>query len=601
MAKLTGSEIRKVATSGSFDKGYSYYHNGYVLEIVRRGEQVSAQVEGSGYRPYEIQVTLQDSGLVSATCSCPYDWGGYCKHIVAVLLKILHETADIETKPEISEVLADLTEVQLRQLLATLAQDQPGVMEAIEREVGWLQPTTTTETGTETAVPVTANIAAIRRQLRSDFRSSGTSSRHDDYYYDDYYDEYFDPSEYLQPHLTKVSELVESGDVVDAAAVMTAVIEEWIEGISDFDDWYDFGDLLDEANNELDQLLAEVLLSLDLTPEVRQTWQKQIKGWGKAIGLEMAETAVQQGWDYPPLVAVLQGKITNKGVWEDEAPWFSDHLANIRLNILGRQERLQKYLYLAEAEGQVERYIQMLARLGQTELAVAEAMRHLQSPSQILTLGHILQEKKEFEAALEIGEHGLTLPEPQQYYYLRAKAPLAQWLRGLAETRHKPELALRAAQAAFLASYELQDYTTVQRLAGEQWAQIKEPLLESLAAANYSSHKTDVYLYEGMLTAAMLELDKHYHYHSDLVRVIEATKEKYPDWGIQKYKNQAEAIMDAGKAKDYAVAANWLSHARDIYLLHNRQADWHNYLNSILDKHARKYKLVPMLRNIRSA
>ena len=598
MAKLTESEIRKVATSGSFDKGYSYYHNGYVLEIVRRGEQVSAQVEGSGYRPYEVQVTLQDSGLVSATCSCPYDWGGYCKHIVAVLLKILHETADIETKPEISEVLADLTEVQLRQLLATLAQDQPGVMEAIEREVGWLQPTTMTETGTETAVPVTANIAAIRRQLRSDFHSSSSSSRYDEYYYDDYYDEYFDPSEYLQPHLTKVSEFVGSGDGVSAAAVMTAVIEEWIEGISNFDDWYDFSDLLDDANNELDRTLTEVLLSLDLTPEVRQTWQKQIKGWGKAIGLEMAETAVQQGWDYPPLVAVLQGKITNRGAWEDESPWFSDHLANIRLNILERQERLQEYLHLAEAEGQVERYIQMLARLGQTELAIAEAMRHLQSPSQILALGQILQEKKEFEAALEIGEYGLTLPEPQ-HYYPRTKAPLAQWLRGLAETLRKPELALRAAQVAFLASYELQDYTTAQRLAGEQWSQIKGPLLERLGEANYSSDKIDVYLYEGMLMAAMLELDRHYYHHSDLVRVIEATKEKHPDWGIQKYKNQAEAIMDAGKAKDYDVATNWLSHARDIYLLHDRQADWHDYLNGVLDKHARKYKLVPMLRNIR--
>jgi uncharacterized Zn finger protein len=597
MAKLTESDIRQVANAGSFEKGYSYYHDGYVLSVVQRGEQLTAEVEGSQYRSYQVQVTLQDGRVISADCSCPYDWGGYCKHILAALLYYVHETADIETKPEVGEMLANLTEAQLRQLLIVLAQEQPGVVEVIEREIGWLKQTPTPGTEPGTADPIAADIAAIRRQLRKDFRSSGPSSRYDDYYYDDDYDEYFDPSAYLPPHLTKVDELLGSGDVTSAAAVIKAIIEEWIEGISDFEDWYDFGDLLEEANHDLDQALAEVILSLDLTAEERELWQAEIADWSESVALDMAEMAIKHGWDYPPLVAVLQGHITNKGAWEDEAPWFAHRLANVRLNVLERQNRLQEYLYLAEAEGQTDRYIHMLARVGQTELAVAEARRYFHYPDQILALSRVLQEKKEFAAALELGEHGLTMPEPQ---YRQSKAPLAQWLSGLAETHKKPELALRAAQEAFLASHELADYTTVQRLAGEQWLQIKEALLESLASTHYSSHKVAIYLHEGMLMAAMRELDKNYqYYHSDLMRVVEAAKEKYPDWCIQKFKNLAEAIMDAGRANDYHTSANWLSRARDIYLLHNRQADWYNYLNSVLDKHSRKYKLVPMLKNIR--
>jgi len=29
-----------------------------------------------------------DKGDIEASCTCPYDWGGYCKHIVATLLAL---------------------------------------------------------------------------------------------------------------------------------------------------------------------------------------------------------------------------------------------------------------------------------------------------------------------------------------------------------------------------------------------------------------------------------------------------------------------------------------------------------------------------------
>ena len=47
-------------------------------------------------------------GGVDANCSCPYDWGGYCKHIVAVLLAYLHEPEKVTERPSVDELLADL-------------------------------------------------------------------------------------------------------------------------------------------------------------------------------------------------------------------------------------------------------------------------------------------------------------------------------------------------------------------------------------------------------------------------------------------------------------------------------------------------------------
>jgi uncharacterized Zn finger protein len=85
---------------------------------------------------------------------------------------------------------------------------------------------------------------------------------------------------------------------------------------------------------------------------------------------------------------------------------------------------------------------------------------------------------------------------------------------------------------------------------------------------------------------------------ADLRRVVEATRTTTPDWGIGKYREKAEEIMDAGRAKDYDTAVSWLKDARDIYQQHNRLAEWQQYLNRVLQTHHRKYKLVPMLRMI---
>jgi len=55
------------------------------LEQIKTGEW-SASVEGSEI--YKVQVLLKDADVISCLCSCPYDLGPVCKHVVAVLLAI---------------------------------------------------------------------------------------------------------------------------------------------------------------------------------------------------------------------------------------------------------------------------------------------------------------------------------------------------------------------------------------------------------------------------------------------------------------------------------------------------------------------------------
>ncbi|MCZ8512536.1 SWIM zinc finger family protein [Paenibacillus filicis] len=71
---------------GTFDhkilkRGWSYYTDGFVDDFERKGDQCYANVYGS--EVYEVKVDLEK--LRRSSCDCPF--GGYCKHIAAVLFQ----------------------------------------------------------------------------------------------------------------------------------------------------------------------------------------------------------------------------------------------------------------------------------------------------------------------------------------------------------------------------------------------------------------------------------------------------------------------------------------------------------------------------------
>ncbi|MFO7640607.1 MAG: SWIM zinc finger family protein, partial [Candidatus Competibacteraceae bacterium] len=83
---LNETTLRRQATAKSFERGEDYYQCGAVGRPQRRGNTLQAEVEGSEVEPYVVCLTFDDSGVTDADCSCPYDYGGWCKHIVATAL-----------------------------------------------------------------------------------------------------------------------------------------------------------------------------------------------------------------------------------------------------------------------------------------------------------------------------------------------------------------------------------------------------------------------------------------------------------------------------------------------------------------------------------
>ncbi|RMH71089.1 MAG: hypothetical protein D6675_07560 [Gemmatimonadetes bacterium] len=91
--------------------------------------------KGSDEQPYIVTIGFNNTGIEFASCTCPYDWGGWCKQIVATLLEYHYHPKQIPEKPPITELLDQLDPLQWGEIILNLCQINPEVIEAVERMV----------------------------------------------------------------------------------------------------------------------------------------------------------------------------------------------------------------------------------------------------------------------------------------------------------------------------------------------------------------------------------------------------------------------------------------------------------------------------------
>ena len=82
--KITKNWLTTNATDTSYSRGRSYESS--VRKLKKEGDTYTAKVDGS--ETYKVEITESTTGI-ETYCDCPYDYGGICKHIVAVGLNII--------------------------------------------------------------------------------------------------------------------------------------------------------------------------------------------------------------------------------------------------------------------------------------------------------------------------------------------------------------------------------------------------------------------------------------------------------------------------------------------------------------------------------
>ena len=80
-------EFEEKMTSRSLERAYDYVDEHRIGGL----EEVSAglfHAEVNGSELYDVDIRLRGNDIVFASCTCPYGYDGYCKHIGAVLLTL---------------------------------------------------------------------------------------------------------------------------------------------------------------------------------------------------------------------------------------------------------------------------------------------------------------------------------------------------------------------------------------------------------------------------------------------------------------------------------------------------------------------------------
>jgi uncharacterized Zn finger protein len=589
-SKLTIDIIRALSTPQSFERGQQYYRAGAVFNTSRQGDLLVGECEGSMAPAYRLRVELDEGGVRAAFCTCPYEMGGYCKHIVALLLVYLYTPDEFIERRRIDEMLAGLNQADLLGLIHKMVEHEPNLYDWLEMAIPVVRTSPKAEESpTQEKRRSQVSTKAYQRQIRNILHSL------DGYRMSEAYWMMGSMVEELAQIVDSAEAFLQAGDAEGAITILMVLLEEVADCYDQFDDSDgELGSFLDE----LGQPLAEAILSIDLNETERQKLKDDLEPILDELsdygidGLEVALSALEQGWTQAEVGNDLETESENEWDDEDGVEWYSDvDLTQAKLNVLERQGRTDEYLKLCRQAGEYRRYTLKLLEVGRHEEAMLIASNNLKSAEDALSVARKLRDLGQVRDAIAIGERGLSLAGH--------KHSLGAWLGPLEEAQGRTDPALQAYLAAFTSIPSLELYKTVLRLAGSDSNELRPRMIEILQAAPHSSVLAEVYLLEGDWDGAINVADQAGFWSYSLIeKVADAVLSHRPDWVILVSIKQAKGLIEKTQSKYYPAAARWLMKAKMAYLASDRQSEWQAYFSNLKTTYARRPALQRELRGL---
>jgi len=542
-----------------------------------------------------VEIGLHNGGVAHAKCSCPYDYGDYCKHIAAALIKFAREPEAVIERPAIDVLLQELSRDALKGLLLKRLEADSSLASWIEAELA-LSPDAKKEKGGRRPPVDPEPFREHARLLLAGRRRRGG-----------YWDDYRSSGNIQELHrlVEKATPFLESGDGANALRVLEAIAETFVET------WFEYSDYDEDMYllfDDLSRLMAEAALMSDLTLDQRddladkvREWRQRLDDYGAGDGFEVAIRALENGWDEPGLEAIMNGdgKVWPLSGTDDET---GREVTSVRLRVLEAHGREQEYLNLARAAGEFASYTEQLVKLSRVAEAVEFGLTAFRSPDDALALAGALRQAGSHDEALKIAGAGLGLEGEKRGDWHRPVSALAHWLRDYAGGLGRTSLAIETASIAFECTLSMEDYMAAKNWAGESWAELRAKLLERLGQEPHASDRVRIYLSEAMINEAVACVgDKETFGIGDetLMQLADAAHASHSSWVVRLARKQASRIMDENRASHYEEAARWLQKMARACKASGRAQEWEAELEALILKHKRKYKLRPLLEALR--
>lgn len=611
-AKLTETTIRAGATEKSYQRGLDLYRNGAISNTAIQGQHLSGECEGS-YSPfYKVRIELDGGGIRSASCNCEYDFGGYCKHIVALLLVYINSPKRFVLRKEPKELLADLTREQLLALVEKLLKERPDLYDLVEAAI--ITPILSSKGKSSKHKKVDTDV--YKRRVRSIMHSLDSMRASEAYWH------VGGLTDELRGVERTAEEFLNANDAETALEILLALIEESHDGFDYIDDSNgELGDFFSEVG----ETLAEVILSLDLDEDRRESilidlddLHDKLNDYG-VDGLEVAIAAAKYGWNQ-----TLQEELEESNDEEEDNEdddWddydeedadddeefehdyfnqFSSHrvsdsitrsLARAKLNVLERQGKKEEYLALCLREGEHLRYTLKLCELNRVLEAVKHGLKNLTAADEVLVFAKQLREKGHVDDAIKVAEKGLKLEG--------RKASLGEWLAPIEEAQGRTSQALEAWMAVISDRPSFATYQTVKRLADKKWDKIKPDVMAALEKSYDRLPLAEVLLFEEEWDKAIKVAEGENYYNRRVIEIVaEALINHRPEWVIRTSVKTAESLIVETKSNLYPIAAEWLRRARDSYVHLGQTEKWQKYLQELKEKYKRRPALQAQLKNL---
>jgi uncharacterized Zn finger protein len=605
--KLTDAIIRAGATDKSFARGQELYRNGAISDTTIQGNILTGHCEGMQSPFYKVRAELDAGGVRAASCNCEYDFGGYCKHIVALLLTFAREPEQFVVRKDVAKRLAELNREQLLALLTELLDEVPDLSDWLEAAI----PATAASRPPKSATAKAAtpkkkkkvDTEVYRRRVRGIMHSLDHMRASEAYWY------VGGLTEQLSSVEKTAMEFLDVGDAETAFRILMTLLEESYDGFEYIDDSNgELGDFLDGVG----KTLAEVILSLNLDEKQREDIlsdvdeiHDKLSNYG-VDGLEVAIAAAQYGWgELPGEARGREVEEDDDEEWDEEdeeeslvlsgREWrrpkpLSQTLTEVKLNMLERQGRIEEFLALCLKSGEHLRYALKLASLDRVPEAVKYAIKHLADAGDALKLAQALRESGHLDESLKIGERGLKLGG--------SKAALGSWLGPIEEAQGRAAQALEAWQAAFHSSPSLDVWKTIKRLAGARWKKMKPELMESLEKGYNHQALAEVLIEEQEWDAAIKVADKQTYDYRLIAIVADALIAHRPEWVIRASIKQSDALIAKTKSKYYPHAAEWLRRVKAAYAQMGQTGEWRKYLTKLKEQYRRRPALMAQLERL---
>ncbi len=607
---LSEADIQTYSDDVSFRKGYDYYLEHAIVEPTLSESVLRAFYHRSSGSPYRVEATLLPTGdksahkVVSAGCSCPR--GGFCKHLVGLLLTWIYQPERFVVRSRLMARLNEKSREELLALLEQLVQRQPDIEPMVELLIELPLVTPAQEKNRPgRGKERTLDPSTIQSQVASAFYNAG---------------EGWGAASRVAAELEQLYDIgknfAEAGEWANAQVVYATVAEETV---MQYEEVHDEG----QVSWVLGKCAADLVECLEAQSALPQ---------GEQLDTEAREALLislfdlwKFGYNYGGVGVDVAGAIAGNATaqerkkveaWlreemrpgqDSSSKWHNRSVVDFVVKLKQAEHSSDEDVLIEYRNaGLYKELMERLLQLDRANEALDVARANLTEPMDVTWFAEQLLKSGEAwrEQALAFVETRLTEVKPalqgksQDFTSSHTVDTYRRWLSEKYLLYGKTKQAL---VARFQASPNDATYRSVRSAARaadqpeEVWPGLRPQLMRTLEQQSRWGALVTIYLDEGEVgqaLAALAEMERAprtslYGYRAEeapshyQARVAEAAEESYPDEAIRLYKSVVQRLIDGRGRESYQQATGYLARVRRLYQKQEQEPEWQAYITNL--------------------